>query len=292
MKKILIIILAVSLLLCGCKSPEQKFVDTTDTAALISYYSDERITDWRVIAGLYLENQDISGYTVALYSDGSVYSDATCAISAAILNRLFGLTQYDPTLYTDSLEQAVRVPYDVATEDLCMALLALYACDITPEVITPAMTHLMDTQLSDGGWGENVDSQFSDPVVSTTVLDAITVYRDHYPDNDSYDSLLIYLGDRICNDNTVADNGGSSSSIATGRVLTSLIHAGIPTNGEISTALCTALSDFSVGGTYAEHKEKEHSNDATAEVFYTFATARRASIFYFFSDEYADNQTE
>lgn len=288
MKRIFIILLACVLLLCSCSEKEAKFTDITDTSALKTYYAEEKISDWRIIAALYLEGEDISQYDILLYSDGSVSGDASCAISAAILTELYGLDGYDATDFTASLTEAVKTPYDVPTLDLCMALMALYVCDIRPEMITPAMSHLADVQLTDGGWGKDGEDMYCDPVVSAMVLNVITAYRADYADDNSRDGLLTYLGNCIGNDNTVNDDDGVSSSIATMSVLNSLIFAGIPANGEISTALCTAVSDFSAGGTYCEHKNKIHSEDATAEVFLAFATARRTSIFTFFSEEYKD----
>lgn len=288
MKRIFIILLACVLLLCSCGEKEAEFTDITDTSALKLYYAEEKISDWRVIAALYLEGEDISGYDILLYSDGSVAGDASCAISAAILSELFGVEGYNVSDYTASLTEAVQTPYDVPTIDLCMALMALYVCDIRPEMINPAMSHLADIQLTDGGWGTDSEGRSCDPYVSAMVLNVITAYRADYADDNSRDGLLTYLGNCIGIDNTVSDTDGESSSLATMAVLNSLIFAGIPANGEISTALCTAVSDFSAGGTYCEHKNETHSDNATAEVFLTFATARRTSIFSFFSDEYKD----
>ncbi len=288
MKRILIILLTCVLLLCSCGEKEAEFTDVTDTAALKTYYTGEKISDWRVIAALYLEGEDISDYDILLYSDGTVAGDASCAISAAVLTELFGVTGYDVSDYTASLTEAVKTPYDVPTLDLCMALMALYVCDIRPEIITPAMSHLADIQLTDGGWGKDGEDMYCDPVVSAMVLNVITAYRADYADDNSRDGLLTYLGNCIGNDNTIKDADGESSALATMAVLNSLIFAGIPANGEISTALCTAVSDFSAGGTYCEYRDQTHSEDATAEVFLAFATARRTSIFTFFSDEYKD----
>ena len=288
MKRIFIILLACALLLCSCSEKEVEFTEVTDTAALKTYYAGERISDWRVIAALYLEGEEISNYDISLYSDGTVAGDASCAISAAILTFLFEAEGYSYSDYTPSLKAAVSNPYDVPTLDLCMALMALYICDEKPEMLTPVMSHLAEIQLTDGGWGVDSDDMYCDPQVSAMVLNVITAYRADYADDNSRDGLLTYLGNCIGNDNTIKDGDGQSSSLATMAVLNSLIFAGIPANGEISTALCTAVGDFSAGGTYCEYKNKTHSEEATAEVFLAFATARRASIFTFFSDEYKE----
>lgn len=288
MKRIFILLLVSLLLLCSCSEPEQTFGDITDTAALKEYYSKEVISDWRVISALYLEGADISEYRIALSSDGSVYGDANCAISCAVLTSLFGVDGYDASAYLSSLEEAVRVPYDVPTLDLSMALMALYVCDKKPQMLTPALSHLEEIQLSDGGWGKDKDDKARDAYISAMVLNVITAYRKEYSDDNSRDELLTFLGNCIQNDNTIQDGTGASSSLATVGVLNSLIFAGIPANGEISTALCTAVSEYTAGGTFANYKNGPHSEDATAEVFLAFATARRASIFSFFSDEYKD----
>jgi hypothetical protein len=196
--------------------------------------------------------------------------------------------KYDASAYLSSLEEAVRVPYDVPTLDLSMALMALYVCDKKPQMLTPALSHLEEIQLSDGGWGKDKDDKARDAYISAMVLNVITAYRKEYSDDNSRDELLTFLGNCIQNDNTIQDGTGASSSLATMGVLNSLIFAGIPANGEISTALCTAVSEYTAGGTFANYKNGAHSEDATAEVFLAFATARRASIFSFFSDEYKD----
>ncbi len=288
MKRIFIIILALSLLLCACKEEEVSFGDVTDTAMLKQYYGGETITDWRVIAALYLEGGDISAHRVFLYEGDSVYETAASAISAAILTQLFEVEGYDTEKYVTPLLQAVSEPDELATADLCMALMAFYVCDTEVENLGDILTYLADIQLADGGWGEDENARSCDAYVSAMVLNVITAYREEYDDNESRDGLLTYLGSCIENDNTVLDSDGESSALATMGVLNALVFAGIPANGEISTALCTAVGDFSAGGTYAEYKEGAHDDSATAEVFLAFATARRASIFSFFSDEYKD----
>ena len=288
MKRILVLFLAVALLLCSCAEEEKEFTDITDTSLLKTYYAGEQISDWRVISALYLETEDTGGYDISLVDDGSLYSDASNAISCAVLTTLFDIDGYDANKYIPALQSAVRAPYEVPTLDLCLSLMALYVCDVEPEMITPAMTHLADIQLTDGGWGTDKDDLKCDPYVSAMVLNVITTYRSDYADDNSRDALLTYLGNCIGNDNTISDADGESSSLATMAALNALIYAGIPANGEISTALCTAVSNFSVGGTYGEYKEKDHSDTATAEVFLAFASARRASIFSFFSEEYKD----
>lgn len=288
MKRIFVLLLAVMLVLCSCTEKEREFTDITDTSLLKQYYAEEEISDWRVIAALYLETADLAEYDILLTEDETLYSDASNAISCAVLTTLFDVDGYDASKYIPSLQNAVCAPYEVPTLDLCLSLMALYVCGVEPEMITPAMTHLADIQLTDGGWGEDKDDLECDPYISAMVLNVITAYRKDYSDDDSRDALLTYLGNCIGNDNTVSDADGESSSLATMAVLNALIFAGIPANGEISTALCTAVSNFSAGGTYGEHKESTHSDTATAEVFLAFASARRASIFSFFSDEYKD----
>lgn len=276
------------LILCSCTEKEKEFTDITDTSLLKQYYAGVEISDWRIVSALYLETEDLSGYNISLFDDGTLYSDASNAITCAVLTTLYDMDGYDPSAYTPALQSAVRAPYEVPTLDLCLSLMALYVCGVEPEMITPAMTHLADIQLTDGGWGAEKDDLECDPYVSAMVLNVITAYRKNYADDDSRDALLTYLGNCIGNDNTVSDVDGESSSLATTAVLNSLIYAGIPANGEISTALCTAVSNFSAGGTYGIYKDGTHSDNATAEVFLAFATARRASIFSFFSDEYKD----
>lgn len=288
MKRLFILILAFSLLLCSCKEEEVSFGEATDTTLLKQYYANETITDWRVIAALYLEGADISAHRVFLYESENVYETASAAISAAILSQLFELEGYDTEKYVTPLLTAVSEPDEMATIDLCMALMAFYVCGTEAENLDDILTCLADIQLADGGWGVDEDDRVCDPYVSAMVLNVITAYREEYDNNDSRDGLLTYLGSCIENDNTIQDTEVESSSLATMGVLNSLVFAGIPANGEISTALCTAMGDFSAGGTYAEYRDGEHSDTATAEVFLAFATARRASIFYFFSDEYKD----
>ncbi len=288
MKRIFIIILTLSLLLCSCGEKEVSFGDITDTALLKQYYGGETITDWRVIAALYLEGADISAHRIFLYEGDSVYETAASAISAAILTQLFEAEGYDTEKYVTPLLEAVSEPDEIPTLDLCMALMAFYVCGTEVENLDDILTYLADIQLADGGWGEDADARSCDAYVSAMVLNVITAYREEYDDNESRDGLLTYLGSCIENDNTVLDSEGESSSLATMGVLNSLVFAGIPANGEISTALCTAMGDFSAGGTYSLYREGEHDDSATAEVFLAFATARRASIFYFFSDEYKD----
>ncbi len=288
MKRIFIIILACLLLLCSCNQEPESFTDITDTSLLKTYYAGEPVSDWRVISALYLETEDIANYSITLLADDSLYSCASNAISCAVLTTLYDAKGYDASVYIPTLQSAVHAPYEVHTFDLCLALMALYACDVEPEMITPAMTHLADIQLTDGGWGKDSEDLKCDPYVSAMVLNVITAYRSDYADDNSRDALLTYLGNCIGNDNTVSDSDGESSSLATMAVLNSLIFAGIPANGEISTALCTAVSNFSAGGTYGEHKDGNHSETATAEVFLAFASARRANIFTFFSEEYKD----
>lgn len=290
MKRILFIFLACALLLCSCAEEEKSFADITDTSALLEYYSgySGETADWRIVAALYLEGEDVSAYSISLNSDGSLGSYASCAISGAILTTFYEF-ETAAVEYCQPLLEAVNAPSDIPTYDLCLSLMALYVCDIQPDDLTPAMTYLADIQLSDGGWGVDSEDAVSDPYVSAMVLNVITAYRSDYGNNDSRDALLTYLGNCIENDNTISDTDGKSSSVATMGVLNALIYAGIPANGEISTALCTAMGDFSAGGTYSEYKEPlKHSENATAEMFLAFATARRASIFSFFSEEYKD----
>ncbi len=288
MKRIFIILLALVLLLCSCGEKEVSFGEATDTSLLKQYYAGETITDWRVISALYLEGADISAHRIQLYEGDSVYETAASAISCAVLTQLFEVEGCDADKYISPLIQAVEKPYKVPTLNLCMALMAFYVCDTEVPNLKDILTHIADIQLADGGWGVDEDDRSCDPYISAMVLNVITAYREEYNDNDSRDGLLVYMGSCIEDDNTVHDSEAESSALATMGVLNSLVFAGIPANGEISTALCTAMGDFSAGGTYADHREGEHSETATAEVFLAFATARRASIFSFFSDEYKD----
>lgn len=288
MKRFLILLLSITMILCSCKEKEVSFSEATDTTLLKQYYASETVTDWRVIAALYLEGADISSHRIQLYEGDDVYETAASAISCAVLSQLFEAEGYNAEGRISALLTAVEKPYKVPTLNLCMALMAFYVWDTEVPNLNDILTHIADIQLSDGGWGVDEDDRVSDPYISAMVLNVITAYREEYNDNNSRDGVLTYLGACIENDNTIEDAEGTSSSLATMGVLNALVFAGIPANGEISTALCKAVGDFSAGGTYADHREGAHDDSATAEVFLAFATARRASIFYFFSDEYKE----
>ncbi len=291
MKKLFAIILSVCLLLASCGDSVNELSVSNNTDGLKAHYKNaEAINDWRVIAALYLEGENADKYNISLKSNGSIVQDASCAISCAVLSDLWGINGYEKTDYTASLLKAVDAPYTVPTRDLCMAMLALYACGIRPAAVTPALEHLKEIQLSGGGWGVDSKSAYADGYTSALVLSVITAYREDYKNNDSRDDLINYINSLNCiaNDYTVADETEKASSKATMSVLTSLIFSGIPADGETSMYLCDAMKDFKSESVYSMYKGGTYDEDATAEVFYAFATTRRASIFYFFSEEYKE----
>ncbi|MGM9657855.1 MAG: hypothetical protein ACI3W9_02565 [Eubacteriales bacterium] len=276
MKKFTALVTALMLLLCGCAGDEPESV-LIDTGLLAAYYKTVTVTDWRVVSALWLSGEDIADYNVALTAGNSAYGKACYTLAAAVTELLFTDSTYSCDVYTEDLIFALKNPSGSASE-IATILLALYAVgsDYDP---TAALDCLKTLQLKDGGFGADEYASRSDAKASATVLEAITAYRVKYGDDESRDRLLVYLADSINDDNTIDGSDGVPSASATAAVLTALIYAGIPNDGEISTALRTALNGFSVGGTFAEIRNGSFDRNATAEVYFCAAAAMRGSIF-------------
>ena len=276
MKKFTALVTALMLLLCGCAADEPESV-LIDTGLLAAYYKTVTVTDWRVVSALWLSGEDIADYNVALTAGNSAYGKACYTLAAAVTELLFTDGTYSCDVYTEDLIFALKNPSGSASE-IATILLALYAVgsDYDP---TAALDYLKTLQLKDGGFGADEYASKSDAEASAAALEAITAYRVEYGDDESRDRLLVYLADSINDDNTIDGRDGEPSASATAAVLTALIYAGIPNDGEISTALRTALNGFSVGGTFSEIRNGSFDRNATAEVYFCAATAIRGSIF-------------
>ena len=95
----------------------------------------------------------------------------------------------------------------------------------------------------------------------------------------NYDNALMYLAVNIGDDNTINDVQGKSSCSATAVTLTALLSSGIPTDGEVSTALLTAIDGFRSGRRYSDRKGEAVSRRTDADVLLCASSAMYGNPF-------------
>ncbi|MEG2117672.1 MAG: hypothetical protein RRY76_00555, partial [Clostridia bacterium] len=118
----------------------------------------------------------------------------------------------------------------------------------------------------------------ADDIITTAYAYMALKKMSEFANIDVLDSTLVFMGDKINDNNTVSDSDSKQSSIATAITLTALLSSGISLRGEISTSLLTACDKFAImkGDTllgYCEYEKKEVSADAAADVFFCAVSA-------------------
>jgi hypothetical protein len=286
---LLIFILIFTTFLSSCgKSKEESGVAVTDrTAAFNDFYSSHSLVCWQDVAAVYLAKKNIADYkySEALQKSDSYEDKAGIVISVSLLSKLkIDVSSYKIDVYVSGIKKSLENNYESLTmKQLAFGFFAMTASgtDFNCEAATK---YIQSKQNSDGGFPMSKDIKISDAESSAYALNIITLNRKFFSD-DCYNKAVTYLGKAINDDNTITDANNKRSSPATALTLNSLISANLPLDGEISTALTTAIdTNFkmitgSVLDGYKKYADDKSINrEATGEVMLCFASTAYGNL--------------
>ena len=272
MKKLISILLAAAFLLCSCGSKaDTPHIAKTVYSSLSTVYLNASLSDYRVIAALANAGEDLSKCALSLETpDGRVESGCSYLLSVYFAKKGGAdVTDY-PTgdTLTDIVARFADMPSLSCREMfLCVASLSLYGVLTDAEAAAADIEKRQD--VVSGGFyayaptGSEVSS--TDVLSSAYAYTALVILNDA-ADPMALDSAILFLGESIGDDNTLSDISGKSSCSVTAAALTAMLASGIPTDGEIATALLEAIHRFPSGSGYADSVGGVASLSVGAEV--------------------------
>ncbi len=280
MKRLISVLLLAVFMLTACSSDgeKEKHISAVIFEELCEKYTGGDISDYRVISAMVNAGETLVGYTYSPETpDGSTESDGEYLLSLYFAQKGgIDTSKYEVTEYLSETAERISSPDSLSAYEifLCTAVLKLYDEDFDRQAVVESLEKRQD-EITGGFYdyipagGEKVacGAEASAYAYMTYVM-LRSCANDFNVDN-----ALIYLGNSITNDNTVCDMAGKSSCHSTAIVLTALLSSGIPTDGEISTALFTAINGFKVGGRYSNYKNDSVSKDVDAAVLLCASTA-------------------
>lgn len=264
MKKIICVFLILAVLLAACAREEQPHISKTVFGELCDNYKGRSISDYRIIAALANGNQavDLSAYRfdIALKDDSNV-SCGEYLLSIHFAKKLgLGVADKPTDEALSKLEAAVKncdgLPsYEVF---LCTAVLREYGRSFDEKAVVASLEK-RQSEVS-GGFYDYVPE--GSGVQSCEVEASAYAYMTYVmllgSVNDlNLDNALMFLGNSIEDDNTLSDTSGKSSCSVTALALTAMLASGIPGDGEISTALLTAINGFKTNNHYSNYKNSK-----------------------------------
>jgi len=257
------------------------------TSDIDDFYSSKQLVCWQDIAAVYLAKYKISDYKYAnaLEKTETLVDKTGYVISVSLLNRQGNdISAYNIDDYKSEIKTAVESGYAKLTvKELAMCFFAMKASNSDYDY-QAAAKNLEGLQKDDGGFPVSYDYTYSDAESSAYALSVIMLSRRFISDN-CYDSVLVYLGNAIKDDNTLSDIENKKSAFTTALTLNSLISANVPLDGEMSTALTTAINtNFKIGNGSSLDGYKRYADDqsinreVTGEVLFCFATTSYGNL--------------
>lgn len=305
MKKIcflLSIILMVTPLLFACEDDSDENNPKTEMTNLTSgfdeYYTNNQLSCWQDVAAIYSAKLDINkyNYASALEKAETLSDKAGYVISVSLLSKQENdVSTYKVDDFKLEIIKVIESEYkDKTVKELALCFFAMTASK-TECNFEEATKYLESLQNKNGGFPISSGYAISDVESSAYALNIITLSRRYISDN-CYDSVVVYLGQSINNNNTLSDIDGKQSAASTALALNSLISANIPLNGEVSTALTTAINkNFKSESGSALIGYKKYADDTnvnkevTAEVHLCFAATTYGNLWVnLFSENNAD----
>ena len=293
MKKTICLFLALLMYafsLAACRTGEEtksKDIRKVMYAELTGYYAGKHLTSYLEAASLCAAGADLTEYDCSELFRSDV-PDAQYAISYVFLKKA-GVKLESESVVAERLarlEEAVKTPDALDIRTLCdtVAALELWGAEYDRFSVAESLFSRRD-EISGGfyefphasGTSSHISAQNTAASLTAYMLIRPVVRSQIYEDN-LHDSALLYLGECIEDDNTVKNDSGVSSSVATSETLAALIACDIPQNGEISTSLLNAIHGFAAisGGVlygYRETAEGEAKRDTAAAILFCVTSA-------------------
>lgn len=294
MKKLTSVLLVISMLLiCSCansqpQSPPQGNSDMNNEFAVL--YKGASLTSFFEVASLYemqknnkdlrVENCDYSA--LVKEPDREVRPMSEYLLSLYFLDKAgIDTENLETKRYLDLISEKLSECDSLDTEALSLAVMALEKYEREYDCTEIAKSLRRRQNKVTFGFYVYPQTGSEKAVMSVDAAAyALTAYMmirnkltDKTFEDDIHDGTLTYLGNQIDDNNLIFDSENRESSYSTALVLSSLIAAGIPIDGEISTALLNAVSDFkiAVGETlhgYTRYRNGELDIQSTIQVLF------------------------
>ncbi len=234
------------------------------TAKFDEFYTARQIVCWQDAAAVFLSKRTLSDYKYenALEQPETLEEKCGYLITVSLLARQgVDIKKSSPEQYIEEIKTAAESSFDQLTvKELALCFFALTAADAEFDY-RAAAEYLESMQNNDGGFPYSTDYNISDAESSAYALQIISLSR-RYITDDCHDGVLVYLGNAINEDNTLSDIESKKSAFTTALTLNALISAALPLNGEVSTALTSAINrDFLVTSGDALSGYKRYKTD-------------------------------
>ena len=282
MKKAICFILVTVLLFAACSDKDkEKHISTKIYEGLAASYATSDISDYRVIAALYNAGASLSERVYAPEApDGRTERHGEYLISLYYAREGgIDVSGYDAA---PSVKERIAKPDGLSVYEIfvCVTALRLYGEEFDGGAVTKSLESRQNGVS--GGMYEYVssgDEEMSADTVTTAYGFMVFVMLRSSVTDLNYDNALMYLAVNIGDDNTINDVQGKSSCSATAVTLTALLSSGIPTDGEVSTALLTAIDGFRSGRRYSDRKGEAVSRRTDADVLLCASSAMYGNPF-------------
>lgn len=287
MKKAICLILATVLLFAGCSEGDngnEKHISTKIYERLATAYATSDISDYRVIAALYNAGAPLSERVYSPEApDGRTerYGEYLISLYYAREGGI-DVSQYDTASSLTAVRDRIAKPDGLSVYEIfvCVTALKLFGTEFDEEPVAKSLESRqngvsggMYEYLPTGG-----EEMTADTVTTAYGFMVFVMLRSSVTDL-NYDNALMYLAVSIGDDNTINDTQGKSSCTATAVTLTALLSSGIPTDGEVSTALLTAIDGFRSGSRYSARRGEAVSRTADADVLLCASSAMYGNPF-------------
>ena len=283
MKKAICFILVTVLLFAAC-SDKEKHISTKIYEGLAASYATSDISDYRVIAALYNAGAPLSERVYAPEApDGRTERHGEYLISLYYAREGgIDVSGYDAAPSLEAVKERIAKPDGLSVYEIfvCVTALRLYGEEFDGGAVTKSLESRQNGVS--GGMYEYVssgDEEMSADTVTTAYGFMVFVMLRSSVTDLNYDNALMYLAVNIGDDNTINDVQGKSSCSATAVTLTALLSSGIPTDGEVSTALLTAIDGFRSGRRYSDRKGEAVSRRTDADVLLCASSAMYGNPF-------------
>lgn len=254
---ILILTVLFSLFSCTPEETEKTDIRLDMYKELFDYYNGRQLQSYLEAASLCTASFDFANCVW----DGLLASpeDNAKEISEYLISYYFldkagcDVSGYTRDVWIEKLQTYVSQINSISTSDLAKASIALDLMNADYDRALVCNSFLERQHSVEGAFFDypqtGTESAPTSISASAEVLTAYMSLRNYVSTTEYedciHDNTLVCLGNAIGNDNTVADDTLKPTSFMTARVLSALIAAEIPLDGEISTALLKAMRNFS-----------------------------------------------
>ncbi len=266
--------------MAACTHEEQPHISKTIFDELCEQYKGKTVSDYRVIAAL-ANGRQADGASEYRF-DISLKDDSNVGCGEYLLALHFakklglGVSDKSTDEALSKLESALSdcdlLPaYELF---LCAAALKAYGRSFDGKAVVASLEK-RQSEVSGGFYDyvpEGSGVQSCEVEASAYAYMTYVILRSNVNDL-NLDNALMFLGNSIEDDNTLSDISGKSSCSVTALALAAMLASGIPGDGEISTALLTAINGFRANNHYNNYKNSKTVNYADEYVFLCASSA-------------------